>query len=136
VRIEPEHVGEIVVKLREWGVPISAEIHQDLVAEFDVRSDLDENRVGKFSKKSLASKKSALAILPSTGTQRRNVYDFIKVHPGTFREHIANCLEISENSVRPRVAELLEGGWIVVGGRQTHRGQMVEKLYVNAQKET
>lgn len=136
MRIEPDQVLAVVVKLRQWGHDIPDADMADLVAEFDTRADLDENKVGKFSRRSLASRQAALRILPRTGTQRRRVYDYIRTMHGTHREQIAKSLGMSENSVRPRVQELIEGGWVRTAGYQTNaRGQTVEILVANAQKE-
>lgn len=135
MRIEPEQVSEIVVKLREWGVQVSAKMHQDLRDEFDTRSDIDENKFGKFSRKSEASRLAALRATPRTGTQRRAIYDFMRwqarVHNrGVTREELSDVLKISQNSVRPRVKELLEGGWIqVIGNVKNVRGETVEILF-------
>ena len=135
MRIEPEQVQALVEKLREWGVQVSAEMHQDLRDEFDVRSNIDENKIGKYTRKSLTSRQMALVATPKTGTQRRRVYDFIYYGGRTTREEIAQTLRMPENSVRPRIAELMEGGWVkVVGYRKNSGNQTVEILAANGEK--
>ena len=83
-------INEIIAKLDEWGVELPTEIQQDLRDEFDVMDDgIDQNRVGKFSRKSKESRAAALKIFPKTGTQRRRVYDYIvQSRGGRTREEI------------------------------------------------
>lgn len=127
MRIEPEHVEAVVGKLREWGCPVTDTDLRDLVGEFDVRDDPGENRPGKFSKKSLTSKKAALAIEPRSGTQRWQILMTLRFawQEGLTREEIADRLDMGDNSVRPRVRELIEGGHIVETDRtrKTEGGQ-------------
>jgi hypothetical protein len=131
MRIEPKHVRAITAMMRKWGYTVHAHVEEDLVAEFDVRSDIDENKVGKFSRKSQESRKSALRARPRSGTQRRRIYEYIRDQQHVDRETIALHLGMSENSVRPRVLELIEGGWVKPSGTiLNRRGQEVETLEV------
>jgi len=131
MRIEPEQVRALVKKLREWGYEIHNLAEEDLVDEFDIRSDIDENKVGKFTKKSLVSRRAALANMPKSGTQRRMIYDYIYYcESGTTREEIARVLGMADNSVRPRVAELMEGGWVVVDGHRKNSGNQTVEILV------
>jgi len=136
MRIEPEQVRALVKKLREWGYEIHNLAEEDLVDEFDVRSDIDVDKIGKFTKKSEVSRKAALANMPKSGTQRRRVYEYIYYRKnGVSREEIARVLGIPENSVRPRVAELMEGGWVKVLTHTKNRNdQIVELLIANEEK--
>jgi hypothetical protein len=130
MRIEPDQVRAVVAQLVAWGVYVRPEIIPDLVAEFDVRSDLDENKPGKFSRKSEESRRAALKATPRTGTQRRKIYDYIKFAGEADRDQIAMWLKMSPNSVRPRVVELIEGGWVRSTGKtkKNLNGQDVEIL--------
>lgn len=137
MKIEKMQVEALVEALRSWGHVIPAADVKDLIAEFDVDDgQIDENRVGKFSRSSLTSRQAALEILPRTGTQRRKIYDYVSGKlGGATREDIAIFCGLSDNSVRPRVKELLEGHWLVVSGeRRNRQGKMVEILRVNQEK--
>lgn len=121
MRIEAEQIRAIVAQLAEWRVLAGdhALIARDLIAEFDTLSNAREDSVGKFSRTSLTSKQSAMAIKPRTGTLRRRVLDVIGFsgERGLTRDEIAEICHMSPNSVRPRVSELMEGGWIRDSGR-------------------
>lgn len=60
---------------------------------------------------------------PRTGTQRERILRLLLTNP-MIDEQIATTLRMSENTVRPRRGELIEGGWVRDSGtvRQTRSG--------------
>lgn len=87
-----------------------------------VLSDLDAKQLGPFVRGSETSRKAALANYPRQGSQRQKVLLQVAFMSGTrergvTRDELADRLGMSPNSVRPRVAELVEGGWVRESGR-------------------
>lgn len=66
---------------------------------------------------------AAEAALPKSGTQRRRVYDAIRVC-GRTDEELSTLLGLPENSIRPRRTELVQDGFILDSGltRPTRHG--------------
>lgn len=75
-------------------------------------SDTEQAALGPFAAKSETSRKAALDAYPRQGSQRRRVIHALRYHGDSTREELAAHTSLSENSVRPRVRELIEGGWI------------------------
>ena len=97
-------------------------------------SDLDAKKLGPFARDSETSRKAALANYPRQGTQRHRIIEALR-HPdphgrhGLTREQIAQRTGITPDAVRPRVVELIEGGWLWAHEtRKTRLGQDAEIL--------
>lgn len=76
--------------------------------------ELEQPEMGPFAKGSETSRKAALDNYPRAGSQRRRVLLEIArgQEHGRTREELATRLELDDNSVRPRVVELVNGGFI------------------------
>ncbi|NIH81705.1 hypothetical protein [Amycolatopsis viridis] len=69
------------------------------------------------------SARTARNIAPRTGTQRARVLTDIVEHAGATDFEICERVGLLDNSVRPRRAELVEGGYVRDSGRiREHRG--------------
>lgn len=118
VRVEESDVfREEVTRLEEAGPALA---------------DLEERVLGPFVSTSETSRRAALQAYPKQGTQRaRIVAYFERLHRNAERQHplprdvhafeldagaqrdaIARALDLSPNAVRPRVVELIGGGWL------------------------
>jgi hypothetical protein len=84
-------------------------------------SDPEERKLGPFARDSETSRKAALAAYPRQGTQRWKILAALRyresfVPPsgllGYTRDELAEATGMSPNAVRPRVVELVAGGWI------------------------
>lgn len=75
-------------------------------------SDLYAKQLGPFVAKSETSRKASLDAYPRQGSQRRRLITALAYHGASTREELAGHTSLSENSVRPRVRELIDGGWI------------------------
>jgi DNA-binding MarR family transcriptional regulator len=81
-------------------------------------TDPDVRELGPFARDSETSRQAAIANYPKQGTQRWRIIDYIGRRPaegrgsGATRNELSYVLDLSENSIRPRVRELVEGGWI------------------------
>lgn len=73
-----------------------------------------------FAPGSTTSRRAADLILPRVGTLRRRVYDVIAStgRSGATRTEIAETASLSENTVRPRVLELIAAKLIAETSRQ------------------
>lgn len=74
-----------------------------------------ENRTGKFRRDGAeTSKEAAHEVALRSGTQRFRVLEAVVLYgsTGATRDQISNYLKMTPNSVRPRVKELLEGGFL------------------------
>jgi len=80
----------------------------------------------------LTAKLAALDVLPRSGTQRRRVFDELwRAGPfGRTRDELATRLLMSQNTVRPRVKELIDGGLVEPSGqlRPSSMGHPAEVL--------
>lgn len=96
-------------------------------------SDLDEKRMGSFVRDSSTSRQAALDAYPRQDSARRRVIEALARGPLT-RDELASVLSMPANTVRPRVAELVEGGWIVStdSTRKTKTGSNAEVLELSA----
>lgn len=82
----------------------------------------DDDALGPFQGGSDTSRRAALANYPRSGSQRLTVLEVIAANVwrgGITREEIATATYLSGDAVRPRVRELIDGGW-VVEGEETH----------------
>lgn len=106
-------------------------------------SDVDAPLPGKMHRfPTPAEKKAALAVMPRTGIQRRQVLDYIarRGYRGATPGEIENDLKIRRSSVCGRVNDLELGGWIQRNGEervapQTGAANEVWVLTPKAQKE-
>jgi predicted ArsR family transcriptional regulator len=73
--------------------------------------ELGANALGPFQRHSQTSRSAALDNFPRSGSQRKLVLLYLLDHPAT-REEVGHALRLGGSSVRPRVAELVEGGWV------------------------
>src|SRR5215218_2336656 len=77
---------------------------------------------------------AAVDVYPRSGTQRYRVLldIFAAGEEGRTRDEIAEGLNMSPNTVRPRVKELLDAGWITTNGqtRPSLLGRHAEVLIV------
>jgi hypothetical protein len=80
-----------------------------------VEVDVAARKLGPFAAKSETSRQAALVNYPKSGTQRARILrTIVQGADGRTREELASLLGLPDNSVRPRVRELIDGGWIVV----------------------
>jgi len=63
------------------------------------------------------SLQAAATALPSSGSRRRQVYDWLLDHPSTDDE-VSEALHLIANTVRPRRGELVESGLVVDSGQR------------------
>lgn len=92
--------------------------------------------MGPFARRSETSRRAAISTYPRAGSQRARVLDrLLAVDRGLSREQLAAKLGMGENSVRPRVRELIEGGFVevLVGEtRRTAQGLKAEVLVASS----
>lgn len=74
-------------------------------------SDPDTRQLGPFAKNSETSRRAAIDNYPRQGSQRWRILKALSMTPLT-RYEIQQQTRLDENSVRPRVLELIEGGWV------------------------
>jgi len=78
------------------------------------------------------SKAAALDVYPRSGTQRRAV--LLRIYRegdvGMTRDEVAAELDMSPNTARPRIKELIDAGWVEANGqvRPTPLGRAAEVL--------
>lgn len=80
-------------------------------------ADLDASALGPFVRTSETSRKAAVASYPRQGSQRHRIIARLFERqtggrPGATRDELAAELGLSPNTVRPRVVELIAGGWV------------------------
>lgn len=75
-----------------------------------------ESQMGPFARKSESSRRAALRNYPRAGSQRERILLALlgRGVDGLTREELATDLRMPDNSVRPRVRELLDGEWITL----------------------
>jgi hypothetical protein len=72
------------------------------------------SELGPFARQSETSRRAALRNYPRSGSQRERVLAALAASTSLTREELATELRLPDNSVRPRVRELLDGEWIQV----------------------
>lgn len=85
-----------------------------------VDEDPKENRLGKFrAGQSDTARKAAIQNYPRSGTQRHMVLMAIVLagEEGRTSDEISRDYEIRLYTVKPRIVELREGGWIEMNGK-------------------
>lgn len=96
------------------------------------RGAVDEPRRGPYQPHSSTSKLAALSNAPRSGTQRARILTYLveQAERGATRQEVGQALLMSDDSVRPRIVELIEGGWAVKTDRQrrTSLGEMAEVI--------
>jgi len=94
----------------------------------------NKNTLGPFARDSKTSRASALANYPRSGSQRERVLREIEKagRRGATREEISFGARMNDNSVRPRVRELIDGRFIVASDatRPTRSGGDAEILFL------
>lgn len=120
-----EEIAEAVAKL-DPPVGVVADINEDgtvdikLPGQTDIYAVLspDSNELGPFARDSETSRKAALANYPRSGSQRERILRHVVARSsrvgerGAIREEIQWELGLGGDTVRPRVKELIEGGWL------------------------
>lgn len=116
-----------------------AERPQEGETELD---DLDGPHRPQFVAGSDTSREAALKAYPGFGTRKRAIVHALaeRAEEGATRDELAKILDVSPNTIRPRVAELIAGGWVkvatsVTGGsmtRRTETGHEAEVLVLTA----
>ena len=121
----------------EKGHKWTAEWNDMQAAVVESLGDPAANTVGPFQSHSQTSKDAALHNQPRSGTQRRNILDFLvgQGDTGATRQEIAGCLGMSDDSVRPRIVELMKGGWVQASAftRPTPLGEQAEVVVATVQ---
>lgn len=91
-------------------------------------------QVGPYTRDSVTSKKAAYENMPRSGSQRWRVLRAIAMQGGSgaTREEISRMTGLDGDSVRPRVWELMQGGWVMASAvtRKTNDGNEAEVLKV------
>lgn len=95
------------------GKPIVAVV----VGQLPELSDPDAKQLGSFARNSETSRQAALAVYPRQGTDRWKILYLLDLAsksgmPGHTRDEMARHVGLPGNTVRPRVRELMDGGWI------------------------
>jgi hypothetical protein len=72
---------------------------------------LDDNRLGPFQRHSESSRKAASDNYPRSGSQRERILKLLLEQPRT-REELELAAQLRGSSVRPRIVELMEAGWV------------------------
>lgn len=85
--------------------------------EVEELSDPDAKSLGAFARDSETSRQAALAVYPRQGTDRWKILYLLDLAsksgmPGHTRDEIARHVGLPGNTVRPRVRELMDGGWV------------------------
>lgn len=90
--------------------------------------EIDASNLGPLGSTE-TSRKAALDNYPRSGTQRHRVLMALYVASRT-RQEIAKATDLPDNSVRPRVKELMTGGWVETTGetRVTETGSDADVL--------
>lgn len=119
-----EHSGLVWITDGVAGCTCGAAWKVTLVIEVAKLSDPEEQQLGPFVRGSETSRQAALATYPRQGSQRWKVLMALleedQVSPpgrlrGMTREELAGRTGLSPDTVRPRVVELIAGGWIFEG---------------------
>lgn len=75
-------------------------------------SDPTASELGPFARDSKTSRQAALDTYPRQGSQRERILSSLAEAPAT-RDELVIRLRLRGNTVRPRVRELIQGGWVV-----------------------
>lgn len=74
-------------------------------------ADVHQLALGPFAKDSETSRHAALDNFPKQGSQRERVLLSLLERPAT-RDELVIRLRLRGNTIRPRVKELIDGGWV------------------------
>lgn len=81
--------------------------------EPDAAEGLKDNKLGPFAREQDTSRKAALANYPRSGSQRERIlYRIVKQALNGQTRAELETLGLVGDAIRPRVLELIEGGWI------------------------
>lgn len=111
--VDSEFVEALWKALDELGVQPG---EQFIVAK---PKSVDQNVMGPFQAHSKTSRQAAIDNYPRQGSQREKVLRYVVGcgDSGATREEIAADMAMTESSVRPRIVELLDGGYVKASGR-------------------
>lgn len=140
-----EELGRRVAQAqKQWGDYLGDMVER--VAEANVLMDLDEKKLGPFARESETSRKASLMAYPKQGIARHRILQELEKQDaaqtyysgtvrgprGLTRDELARSLKMSPNTVRPRVKELIEGGWVARSEhtRKSDAGLDAELLYL------
>lgn len=110
------------------------------LTSWSLLSEVDEDHEGLARRDhSRTAREAAVKVFPRSGTQRHRVYALIHSHGGRglTRDQVADYLGMGQNTVRPRVKELLDGAYLFVAPgftRKTATGHKAEVLVASAFK--
>lgn len=123
-----EYRHEMARKLSALGVGHGDEFVIVNAREFN-RHLIDDRQLGPFAQNSETSRKAALDAYPRQGSQRERILCAFAAQPrphknlppvGFTRDALEGVVQLSGNTIRPRVQELIEGGFLEETDR-THR---------------
>jgi hypothetical protein len=109
---------EVTAALEAIGVGYGEEFVVVPAAEFNRQPSLEEDRLGPFARDSETSRQAALDAYPRQGSQRHRILlVFARQVPretaaGYTRDELEAFTSLSGNTIRPRVQELIEGGFL------------------------
>lgn len=120
---------EVATALTELGIAHGEDF---LILPVAGLKSAEDVALGHFARDSETSRQAAIAAYPRTGKGRWRIMAHVARHGeyGRTRDELAADLRMSPNTIRPRVKELLEGGWLEVTEetRLTPGGQPAEVL--------
>lgn len=132
---------EVAANLAALGVGNGDEFVLINAREFNRQEKIDpvdEKKLGPFARDSETSRKAALDAYPRQGSQRERILRaFAAQIPNEFgirigytRDDLETILHLSGNTIRPRVQELIEGGFLVESDltRRTRLGSQATVL--------
>lgn len=107
---DPNIASEVLDALDDFGIKAGEPF---IVAHPEVLAPPTENRLGP-SKRAATSQLAALKNLPRSGTQRAAILDYVtrRGDLGMTRDEVERVTGYSGSAVRPRVLELIAGGWL------------------------
>lgn len=104
--------------LNEIGVPVGGEFTISARSDYKPGEHPTDNHAVRG--KTEASADAAARVFPKTGTMRRRVLEVFVLGPKT-RQEILELTGLSGNTVRPRILECIDGGWLQQCRRQPYR---------------
>ena len=135
-------LGYAPTPLRDYVADLERQLEGERIPEPYTRGadDPSENRLGHFARESSTSRKAALDNYPRSGTQRERCLRAIvgAGARGLTSDEIAERHHMRLYSVKPRLIELREGGWIERNGdtRPSPTGSDVDVYVATAKGRT
>lgn len=108
-------------QLEEIGVDYGEEFVVVKASEFNSQPSLTESQLGPFARDSETSRQAAIDNYPREGGQRRAILSTFAAqipsanfgsYKGYTRDELETITKLSGNAIRPRVKELIEGGYL------------------------